>query len=99
MKATVIKNYTLRGRHFTIVKNEEGFYLAIEDKYITDGKINTTLNGVQMNASKDLNQCLDLVKSEVEMDHLVSKGYSKAEAFAIYFNLTDRIDSINKMFA
>ena len=99
MTATIIKNYIVRGRHFTIVKNAEGFYLAIEDKYITDGKINTTLNGVQMNASKDLNQCLDLVKSEVEIDYLVEQGHSKAEAFAIYFNLTDRQEEINKMFA
>lgn len=99
MTATIIKNYIVRGRHFTIVKNAEGFYLAIEDKYITDGKINTTLNGVQMNASKDLNQCLDLVKSEVEIDYLVEQGHSKSEAFAIYFNLTDRQEEINKMFA
>ena len=99
MTATIVKNLIIRDRHFTIVKNADGFYLAIEDKYITDGKLNTTLNGIQMMASKELNQCLENTRNEVEIDWLVSQGHSKAEAFAIHFNMLDQLDNIKKAFA
>lgn len=36
---------------FYIVKKDE-WYLAIDSKYVTDGKINTQLNGLQMHAQK-----------------------------------------------
>lgn len=99
MTTTIVKNLIIRGRHFTIVKNGDGFYLAIEDKYITDGKINQTLNGMQMHASKELNQCIEDTKNSVEIDWLVSQGHSMAEAFAIHFNMLDQLDSIKKAFA
>lgn len=87
MANTIIKNLVVRGRRFTIVQNEDGFYLAIEDKYITNGKLNTPLNGFQMYASKDLNGCLNTCKTQVEIAYLVEQGYSKAEAFATAMNI------------
>ena len=87
MATTIIKNFVVRDRHFVIVKDEQDFYLAIEDKYITNGKLNKTLNGFQMYANKDLNDCLNTCKHQVEIEYLVSEGYSKAEAFAIEFNI------------
>ena len=98
MTTTIVKNLIIRNRHFTIVKNGDGFYLAIEDKYITDGKLNQTLNGIQMHASKELNQCIEDTKNTVEIDWLVSQGHSMAEAFAIHFNMLDQLDSIKKAF-
>ena len=83
----IIKNLVVRDRHFTVVKNAEGWYLAIEDKYITDGRLNRTLNGFQMYADKDLNGCLNTCKTQVEVDYLVNQGYSKAEAFSMVFNI------------
>ena len=94
---TIIKQFTTRSRHFTIIKDENDFYCAIEDKYITDGKLNTTLNGFQMYANKDLNKCLNSVVDAVEVDHLVKSGYSKAEAFAIHWNLP--LDKCRELFA
>lgn len=95
----IIKNYILRDRNFTIVQNEDGWYLAIEKKYIDpDGRINTELNGRQMNASKDLSNCLRMVENDVEIEYLEGLGHSKAEAFAIRFNLTDKMDMVEKMF-
>ena len=88
MAATIVRNFVVRDRHFTIVKDAEGFYLAIEDKYIdANGKLNTTLNGFQMYANKDLNTCLNTCKHQVEIEYLEAQGYSKAEAFAIEFNV------------
>lgn len=92
----VIRNLEVRGRHFTIAKNDEGFYMAIEDKYITDGKMNTTLNGLQMHASKDLNDCLKGVNDEVEVEYLISTGKTKAQAMAIHFNIpyTEQLEAL-----
>ncbi len=71
-----------RDRHFTIIQNDEGFYLAIEDKYIdANGCLKQALNGLQMHASKDLNMCLQCTKDEVDIDYLRSTGLSKDEAF------------------
>lgn len=81
-QSTIIRNLVARDRHFTIVKDENGFYLAIEDKYITYGKLNTTLNGFQMHASKDLNMCVKTTLDNIEIDYLVENGYTKAEAFS-----------------
>ena len=83
---TVVREFIVRDRKFTIVK-KDGFFCAIEDKYITDGKLNTALNGLQMNASKDLNMCLNTTKSCVEIDHLVQQGMSRREAVMAYFEL------------
>jgi len=87
MATTIIRNFVVRNRNFTIVQNEQGFYLAIEDKYITDGKLNRTLNGFQMYANKELNGCLNTCKNQVEIEYLVEQGYSKAQAFATVFNI------------
>ena len=88
MANTIIKQLVVRGRSFAIVKNEDGFYLAIEDKYITDGKVNTTLNGLQMCASKNLNTCLNDCRNRTEIEWLEEQGHSKAEAFGIVFGIT-----------
>ena len=99
MSKVVVKKYIVRNRQFVIVENEEGFYLAIEDKYINaDGKLNTKLNGIQMCASKELNECLGRCKDHVEIDCLISHGYSKAEAFAKMFNMEDRLDGLKEVF-
>lgn len=82
-----ITTYHSRGRHFEIVLNDEGYYLAIEDKYITDGRMNTTLNGLQMNANKDLELCLEHTRRDVEIAYLMSEGKTLAEAYSIVFRL------------
>lgn len=97
MTNMIIKNFVARNRNFTIVQNEEGFYLAIEDKYITDGKLNKTLNGFQMYASKDLNTCLNTCKTQVEIEYLEAQGHSKAEAFGICFGIpADKLAELEK---
>ena len=94
---TIIKKVSIRNRHFTIVKDEAGYYLAIEDKYITDGKLNQTLNGFQMHAHKELQGCLNSVKDCVEVAYLVSQGMSKAEAFCTYWGMMDQLTEIEKI--
>lgn len=100
MANTIIKNFVARDRHFTIVQNEEGFYLAIEDKHIdSNGCLNKALNGFQMFANKDLNGCLTTCKNQIEIDYLIdSEGYSKAEAFATVMNIPIT-EELRKVFA
>ena len=98
MTTTVIKTFTCRHRNFTIV-NQNGWYCAIEDKYITDGKINTALNGWQMFADRELSRCLDRAKDRVELDYLESTGMTKAEAFATYFGMMENLAMVEEMFS
>lgn len=77
----IIKKLEAHNRKFVIVKHE-GMYCAIEDKYITDGKINQQLNGLQMKASDNVDDCIQNTLNSVEIDWLVSEGMTKAQAFA-----------------
>jgi len=71
-------------RTFEIVKNEDGFYLAIEDKYIDkNGCLTKKLNGLNMKADKDLNKCLQKTKDQCEIDELIANGKSVEEAIKI----------------
>jgi hypothetical protein len=87
MKKTVVKTLVTRNRHFTIIRHESGMYCAIEDKYITDGKLNTKLNGLQMHANFELDGCINDTINDVELEYLESKGYTKAEALSKVFNM------------
>lgn len=88
----IIKNYTVRDRHFTIVLDDV-YYQAIEDKYIDEnGRLTKTLYGHQTFADRDLNMCLKNTKNMVEIDYLVSQGHSKAEAFGMVFDLIGKVD-------
>lgn len=98
MVVVVIKNYIVRNRRFVIAKDEEG-YMAIEDKYITDGKLNTPLRRYQVFAEDDLNECLKRVTRSVELAHLEAEGHSRAEAFAIVFGMMDKLPELEKAFA
>jgi hypothetical protein len=98
----IIRNFTSRNRHFTIVCDEQGYFQAIEDKYIDeDGKLTKTLYGYQTFANKDMNMTLTNLKNQIEIDYLVEQGHSKAEAFGIVFNLIGKIDmaTLEQMFA
>lgn len=97
----IIRNFTSRNRHFTIVCDEQGYFQAIEDKYIEDGKLTKTLYGHQTFASKDMNMTLTNLKNQIEIDYLVEQGHSKAEAFGMVFNLIGKIDmaTLEQMFA
>lgn len=98
----IIRNYTERGRNFTIVQDKDGFYLAIEDKYIDKtGKLTQTLYGHQMFANRDMNECIKSLHNSIEINYLVEQGHSKAEAFAIVFDLIGKVemDKIEALFA
>lgn len=96
---TRLSTLVVREKKFHIVsfeQNGEKLYGAIDFDYVTDGKVNRELNGVQMHVSKDLNQCIEYARTSVEFDYWVSQGYDKAQAFEKVFHveLTDRAREI-----
>ena len=73
-KITKVTELMARGRRFHIIFSD-GMYMAIEDKYIDEGgRLTRTLNGLQMNASKDLDTTIDSTRKQVEVDFLTSNG-------------------------
>ena len=78
---TVIKKIQARDEKYVIVRNEEGWYLAINTKYIdADGKLNRPLNGLQMFANKELKQTVRTVLMFAEVEYLKSTGMNDMEA-------------------
>lgn len=80
----IVSEITHRGRNFTIV-NKDGYYMAIEDKYITEGRLNRTLNGINTFADKNKESCIGFMKNSVDIDYYMAEGCSKPEAFCKVF--------------
>lgn len=83
----VITRFITNNRKFSIIKSD-GVYLAIEDKYITDGRINTQLNGAQMNVSKTLDGCIENTERACKRDEYIEQGYSKLVAVELAYGYT-----------
>lgn len=93
----VVKDYSVRGRHFVIVKHQDVF-CAVEDKYIDEnGKLNKALRGVELHPASKLEDCLNYVKDYVEVEYLVSQGHSRAEAFCIYWDRMDMLAQVEEV--
>lgn len=89
----VVKDFSIRGKHFVIVKHQD-LYCAIEDKYITDGKVNKRLNGGEMHAGQTLEDCIHFATDYAEVEYLVEQGHTRAEAIAIYWDMLDKLAEI-----
>ena len=92
----IINRHEVRGRVFTVVY-DQGHYLAIEDKFLDEnGCLKQQLCGPQMFASVSLAGCLEFVRNDVEIHHLVSEGMSLAEATCSVLNipLTDELRAV-----
>lgn len=96
MAEVIIKQFITHDRTFTIVKQNE-YYLAIEDKYITDGKTNTALNGLQMHASRELDECLEDTRRDVLMDVYMRRGFTKAEAFCLVHECPEMLETLRTL--
>ena len=84
----VVRNYVVRNRNFVVVQYDDGWYGAIEDKYIdANGKLTKQLNGLQVHHNENLNDCLEMTRNTVEMDYLIANGKTWGEAICIIHNL------------
>lgn len=75
-----VRDYQVGGRHF-VLGVLEGRFVAIEDKYIDDkGCCTERLNGIQMYASRTLQECMQRVSDQVQVDALIASGMEPLEA-------------------
>lgn len=85
MKHVTTFNY--KGYNYEIVFTQ-GHYCAIDHKYIdSNGNLIRTLNGLQMCASRKLNECIKSIKARIDFDELKSEGVDDITAFQIIFNM------------
>ena len=81
-----ITTLTTCNRNFTIVYHHE-HYCSIEDKYITDGKLNKRLTGIELHACKNFQDCVDLTIACCTIEKWCEEGMTKEEAFNKYFGM------------
>ena len=83
---TFVKALGIRGQEYIVVKDEEGYYLSINKEYLDEnGCLTQELNGLQMHASKDLNDCVNSTIADVEIEHLEAEGMTLEEAIKTYY--------------
>ena len=69
-----ITTCTRRGTTFEVVQNDEGWYLAIDRRYIdADGCLTKELNGLEMHADKELDRCIDMARQSVDADYYMER--------------------------
>lgn len=62
-------------------------YAGIKREYVTDGKINRQLNGLQMFVSETVAECIDRIKDSEELSYLIDvEGLDTMEACLALFN-------------
>ena len=66
-----ITTLKVRNKSFEIVQDERGFW-AIEDKYITDGKLNKQINGISGHLKNTLEECIESAKFSAEVEYVMT---------------------------
>jgi len=68
-------------------QDNETFYGAVKDEYITDGKLNRQLNGLQMHMHKELNEVLEALQMSLAIKRIMRDcKCTMQEAFGIYLD-------------
>lgn len=75
-----VRDYQYKGRHF-VLGELEGRYVGIEHKHIDkNGCMKVALNGLQMFASRSLEECMNRINNQIEVDELVASGMDTLDA-------------------
>ena len=91
---TKVTTFYIRGHEWLIIHNSEAFegdtqdrhYTGIRREWVTDGKLNRKLNGIQSNLSKTVAEVIDRITDLEECNYLVeSQGLTHEEAVMTYF--------------
>ena len=90
----VITTFNIRGNEYFIVTAEhfngdtanKFKYAGIKKEYVTDGKTNRQLNGLQMYVSETIAEVIDRITDTEEVNYLVkTEGLDAVEATRKYF--------------
>lgn len=77
----ICSDYSYKGTDWTLAYSEEcEQFLAINHKYIENGRLTKQLNGLQVHLSPDVDSLIKSVNDEVDLDELLAGGMSKARA-------------------
>lgn len=91
---TVVTTLIVRGNEYYIVTKDhfngdihnKFKYAGIKKEYITDGKLNRELNGLQMYVSETLAEVVDRITDSEEISYLIdTEGLDATEACFTYF--------------
>lgn len=67
------------GRTFAIVRYQ-GKYCSIEEKFITDGKLNTPLYGPALHTGRTVAECVEFTCNACKVDELEAEGIDRMVA-------------------
>lgn len=80
----VVTTLHIHGRTFKFVYfNSSSKYCSIEDKYITDGRLNTPLYAPALHPSTSLTGCIEQTRIDCECDELINQGIPPMIAVAM----------------
>lgn len=84
----VTREMVIRHKKFVIIQLKNGMYASIDYEWLTDGKMNRRVNGLEAHASKYLEECIRMTINAVEVAHYINEeGMTKAQAFAKVWGL------------
>ena len=90
MKIDTLTEITTFVTHYDkefMITTDGSHYYAIDTNYITDGKLNTALNGIHTFMHEDINMCMEMANENAHFHYLLKQGHTKSEAFAIVHNI------------
>ncbi len=100
MATTIVRNFTYRNQSYTIVKDGK-FYMTINQQFIdADGRITKELHyNDGLHTNETLEGCIRDTKNDLDMKYYMANGKSQAEAFAIVFDMMDRLEDLKELFS
>lgn len=79
---TLVKDFSYRGRHYSIVTDGK-FFMTVEHKFISDdGHLTKELHFHDLHTSKSMEELIKVTKQDLDIEYYLSIGMTKAEAFA-----------------
>lgn len=84
----LVREFSCRGRVFTIIKGDDGYTKAIDHKYLdSEGRLTQTLNGLQMyvdTKDQSLGSMLERIQFQLELDdYIAESGIDKDDDYAL----------------
>lgn len=88
-----ITTYTINNETYYIMKDNNGFW-GIHERYVTDGRLNKVLNGIEGNLNKTLNECLKSCYCESEFRRIQSKTDSKSDLLNAMQDIIEKSETL-----
>jgi hypothetical protein len=91
---TKVTTFIIRNHEWVIIHASEAFegdsqdrhYMGVRREWITDGRLNRQLNGIQSNLSKTVAEVIDHITDLEEVDYLAeTTDMTREEACMAYF--------------